>query len=340
MIFIYLLLVIVHISLQNIEEDEKFQQFQEYLIKYEKSYDSFEELQKRFKIWKSNYNKIKRFNPTSFTQTGKPLGATFVLNKFADLTEEEFASQYLTLDPEMYRDLATLNADDLGLDDVDPPENFDWEYDRGLQSEIKHQLECGGCWAFATASTLEYQYMLKYKQNISFSEQQLIDCDEKNDQCDGGNMKKAFLYLQDHGLMRNEDYPFINGVGKCKYDDSKTVIKVTEFSFLPKDEEEMKKALYKYGPLAGAVNGLIMAFYGGGIFEPWIPLLCPDSINHAIVIVGYGVDKETNKPFWRIKNSWGTGWGEGGYFRLLRGEGVCGIRQYTLIADIEKIERN
>ena len=100
----------------------------------------------------------------------------------------------------------------------------------------------------------------------------------------------------------------------------------------------MKRVLYKYGPLAGAINGILMAFYDEGIYEPWFSGLCPDNINHAIVIVGYGVDKESGKKFWRIKNSWGPNWGEQGYFRLLRGEGVCGINRYTLIADIEKLK--
>ena len=340
MFFIYLILGIINISLQKIEEDEKFQEFQEYIKKYNKNYSSSEEFQYRFKIWKKNYIQIKRNNPISFSPNGMPIGATFSLNKFSDMSEEEFASKYLTLDPESYRDLATISSAELGLNEVEPPEEFDWEVDRGLKTDAKHQMDCGGCWAFAASAALEYQYMKKYKENISFSEQQLIDCDENNLKCNGGNMKKAFLYLQDHGLMKSEDYPFINGEGKCKYDEKKAVVKVKDFSFIPKDEEEMKKALFKYGPLAGAVNGVLMAFYENGIYEPWYSGLCPDNINHAVVIVGYGVDPNTNKKFWRIKNSWGNDWGENGYFRLIRGEAACGIKRYTLVAENEKIEKN
>ena len=337
MLHFYIILALIYFSSQKIEHDEKFQEFIEFTKKYNKNYSSQKEFQSRFKIWKQNYNLIKRNNPTSFFSKGKPIGAKFALNKFADMSEQEFASKYLTLDPELYRDLATVSSSDLGLDDVEPPENFDWEFDRGIKTVVKHQRDCGGCWAFATSAVLESQYLLKYGENITFSEQQLIDCDENNLKCNGGNMKKAFLYLQDHGLMKSEDYPFINGEGECKYDENKTVIKVKEFSFVPKDEEEMKKALYKYGPLAGAVNGMLMVFYEKGIYEPWFSSLCPDSINHAVVIVGYGVDKDTNQKFWRIKNSWGKDWGENGHFRLIRGEGACGIKRYTLIAEIEKI---
>jgi cathepsin F len=334
MLLIYLILNIVCISFQKIEQDEKFQEFIEYTKKYNKNYSNPQEFQSRFKIWKKNYNIIKRNNPTSDGSSG----AQFSLNEFSDMTEGEFTSKYLTLDPEIYRDLATLSSQELGLNDVDAPEEFDWEYDRGIKTEVKHQRDCGGCWAFATTAVIESQYMMKYGNNISLSEQQLIDCDENNLKCEGGNMRKAFLYLQENGLMKSEDYPFINGEGECKYDENKAVIKVKEFNFVPKDEEEMKKALFKYGPLAGAINGIMMAFYEKGVYEPWFSSLCPDNINHAVVIVGYGIDKETNKQFWRVKNSWGPQWGENGYFRIIRGEGICGIKRYNLIVEIEKFE--
>ena len=147
-----------------------------------------------FKYGKKNYNQIKRNNPTSFLSKEKNIGAKFAINQFSDMTEEEFKSKYIDFDLEMYRDLAPLTTIDLNLDDVEPPENFDWELDKGIKSEVKHQMDCGGCWAFATTSALEAQYQILTGKNISFSEQQLIDCDENNLKCNGGNMKKAFLF--------------------------------------------------------------------------------------------------------------------------------------------------
>jgi len=67
-------------------------------------------------------------------------------------------------------------------------------------------------------------------------------------------------------------------------------------------------------------------FYSHGVFEG----ICGTELNHAVLIVGYGIDAETRMPYWLVQNSWGQQWGEEGYIRLLRqeegvGTGTCGI---------------
>lgn len=55
-------------------------------------------------------------------------------------------------------------------------------------------------------------------------------------------------------------------------------------------------------------------------------MLCdPSGLDHAVLLVGYGVDD--SKPYWTVKNSWGTKWGEDGYFRMIRGEGLCDVQR-------------
>jgi C1A family cysteine protease len=99
----------------------------------------------------------------------------------------------------------------------------------------------------------------------------------------------------------------------------------------------MQQALINYGPLwvsffAGDQTNTtykliskIFNSYTSGIFQPEG---CPTSsytANHAVVIVGYAVDATTNISYWKVRNSWGSKWGESGYFRIRRGVNMCGI---------------
>jgi len=67
--------------------------------------------------------------------------------------------------------------------------------------------------------------------------------------------------------------------------------------------------------------------YTGGIYSGEAG--CGSGINHAVLVVGYGTDPATKTPFWLIKNSWGPGWGEGGYIRVRRGANTCGLVTYS-----------
>ena len=69
------------------------------------------------------------------------------------------------------------------------------------------------------------------------------------------------------------------------------------------------------------INAGNMQLYTGGVADP---RSCPASgVDHAVLIVGYGTD--SGSPYWKIKNSWGTSWGEKGYYRIVKGKGKCGL---------------
>ena len=86
------------------------------------------------------------------------------------------------------------------------------------------------------------------------------------------------------------------------------------------DETEIASALVATGPLSVALNAAHLQFYQRGVYAP--SHCDPEELDHAVLLVGYGTD---DVDYWTVKNSWGETWGEGGYFRIERGDGTCGI---------------
>ena len=209
------------------------------------------------------------------------------------------------------------------------PASWDWR-SSNLVTDVKNQGSCGGCWAFSAAANIEGQYAKKYKQLVSFSAQQMIDCDYSNYGCNGGLMHNAFTYIKNNGgLATWTSYPYLGYRGYCRY--ATKVARVSGYiSAGTTNEEAIKTMLYQVGPLSIAVNASTLQYYKGGIYD--VPYsYCPNQLDHGVTLVGYGVSS-TGIPYWVIKNSWGPYWGESGYYRIRRGTGLCGVNQYVYSA--------
>lgn len=333
--FIFLLLLATFTIAVN--TSSKFKEFQQFTQKYNKRYKSIDEFVKKYEIFKQNKKTIQKLQPKKLSGKQKPNEARFAPNQFADLTQEEFIEKYLTLDVssiQKMKEQQHLKGRTLQPSTTEIPKSWDWR-DHGAVSSVKHQHDCGSCWAFTTAATLESQYLMKTGKEIELSVQQLIDCDKTNKGCHGGVMNKAYKYLQSNNLLLAEEYPYENDdSSSCRHDGKKGLVGVKDFAFAEtQDEQEIKRLLYEKGPLGGAVNALPLAFYEGGIYDPWFDWLCSSSINHAITIVGYG--EEDGTEYWIIKNSWGEEWGENGFFRIALGRGLCGINTFVLHVEAE-----
>jgi C1A family cysteine protease len=142
--------------------------------------------------------------------------------------------------------------------------------------------------------------------------------------CNGGLMDNAFSWASKNGgLCEWEDYPYISGTtqakGKCNED------KCKKSEHTPKgytdvktnDANALMSAVYQQ-PVAIAIEADQPSFqlYKSGVYSG----KCGANLDHGVLVVGYGTDKDTSEPFWKVKNSWGEGWGEGGYIRLTRKE--------------------
>jgi cathepsin F len=212
----------------------------------------------------------------------------------------------------------------------DLPQNFDWR-ERGVVSEVKNQGQCGSCWSFSTTGAIESKLAIRTGELVTFSEQQLVDCDKTDDGCKGGLPENAYKYIASAGgIKTDQQYPYKATEGSCSFTTDKADVQIKGSRKIPADEATMAEALINEGPLSIGLNAHYMQFYSGGISDP---VHCDSQMDHAVLIVGFGVENEV--PYWIIKNSWGPDWGEAGYYRIVRGKGMCGLAQDVTNPQIE-----
>jgi C1A family cysteine protease len=287
---------------------------------HNKAYNTVQEHNYRAKVFFQNFMKLKSHQETSYS-----VG----LNLFADLTEEEFLVKYTGYKYNANRQRNTaMKTVVLGQQ---PPAEVDW-VKAGAVNGVKNQGQCGSCWAFSAVGALESAAKIAGAPLYSFSEQQLVDCSTKdgNHGCNGGLMDYAFKYMQEFGGMETEDtYPYKGVDGACKASvDKVKPPKVTGFVDVKQNSCDDLLASIVKGPVSVAVAANAMQFYTTGVFSN---RFCGTGLNHGIVAVGYGNDKQSGKDFWLVRNSWGAAWGEHGYIRMYRGNdiqpktGICGI---------------
>jgi len=282
--------------------------FLKFIKEHQKEYESVAEFQRKLEIFVENLRHIEshaEFSP------------------YMDLTHEEFKNG-LTLNLANLAELKATMAPYVGkLMMGEVPESYDWR-DHNAVSPVKDQKRCGSCWAFSAVGNIEGVYAIKNGSIKTFSEQQLVDCDDEDGGCNGGFMNNAFHYLSTHGgLMTDNDYPYTGTGGTCKFNPLGVAVELTTFQDVSKNEDEIKNTLFENGPLAIAVNATPFQFYTKGILTPTKQSCNPAGLNHGVTLVGYG--SENGQNFWIIKNSWGKTWGEQGYIRLARGIGACGM---------------
>jgi len=161
------------------------------------------------------------------------------------------------------------------------------------------------------------------------SEQQLVDCagDFDNHGCSGGLPSHAFEYIHAAGGITTEDqYPYIakNGTS-CAYNSTMASVSVVggSVNITVGDEVEMMHAVFVHGPVSIAYQ-VVDGFkdYKSGVYHSTVCNNTAADVNHAVLAVGFG--HEDGMDYWIVKNSWGTAWGDNGYFKIQRGVNMCG----------------
>jgi C1A family cysteine protease len=301
------------------DESIVFKRFTEFTHKFNKVYASVEEFQSRFEIFKSNLLEVLAVDTFSGPHTK---GVT----KFFDLTKDEFRAQYLNLkvkqgwcQPSQLKFLSEVSA---------IPAELDWRA-KGAVSPVKDQGQCGSCWAFSTVGYLESQWLIKNKSSQTFSEQQLVDCDNVDAGCNGGLMQAAFEYVQTNGIEADTKYPYTARGQTCKFNKASVVSTVSDVQcFEDNTDEQVKQYLNSIGPLAIALDATDFQYYDSGVLK------CEGSqLDHGVLLVGYG--SEDGEDFWIVKNSWGKNWGESGFVRISTKAGEnCAVGIYVAAATL------
>lgn len=308
-------------GLSGAEETKTHLFFRKYLSKYNLKVSTPAEFFERLKIFIRN---VKEIEATNLANKGQFLLA---INQFAHLSPEEFQSKYLIKPPvQKPGSRGPLFENPYSKDD--PPAQFqDWRKE-GAVNPIKNQADCGSCWAFGVTAAMECSFQQKHKKLISLSEQQLVDCSGSyNTQgCNGGWGYDAFRYIQANGQMLESAYPYTASQNVCKYDKSKVVAQIDDYKIIPtKDCTALLAAAYQQ-VVQVTVDARAWQFYFWGIFKA---SKCGSEQDHVVSLVGYNVTGEVSRPYYIIRNSWGTHWGQKGYMQLEvpanREDGACGI---------------
>ncbi|GMJ12843.1 esponsive to dehydration 21B [Hibiscus trionum] len=215
-----------------------------WLVKHGKNYNDLGEKEKRFEIFKDNLRFILEHN--SVNRTYK-VG----LNRFADLTNEEYRAVYLGTRVDLktrsnrLAGKAKSNRYMFQVGD-DLPQLVDWR-ENGVVGAVKDQGQCGSCWAFSTVAAVEGINKIVTGEHIALSEQELVDCDNLYNQgCNGGLMDHAFEFIINNGgIDTDEDYPYRASDNTCDVNRKNArVVSIDGYEDVPEnDENSLKKAV-------------------------------------------------------------------------------------------------
>jgi len=317
--------------------------FANYLRDYKVELKTHQERVERYKVFSKNVDTINELNAAA-KAAGR--NTRFTVNKFALLSQEEFRGYYLAARmPDTWTPSADATFAPLApKEEIDGlPKNWDWRTIKpAVVTPVKNQGQCGSCYTFSTTGNMEGVWALAGHPLVSLSEQNLVDCDHTcidgvcDGGCNGGLMANAFTWIINNGGIESEaEYPYEGVNAKCRFDKTKIVASITNFTFITKTATQMQAYLYKNGPISIAADASMWQYYYDGVWY----FYCGTSLDHGILIVGWGVETDMfgmQMPFWIVKNSWGADWGVNGYILIERGDDRCGLQKYPIASQITK----
>ena len=327
-------LLAVRASPRSIEETRQFNLYMwgTYKRDWNKVYATAEEDERRFSNFISNLKLAAERNEAERAVNGT---AMYGITKFSDMSMEEFRAHFLKSDPALKKGKGIkVKVEALPAATLAKNEFIDWT--GTLTTPVKDQGYCGSCWAFSATEQIESDAMRVLGSSYILSPQQITSCDQVSGGCDGGFTESAYEYVRlNGGIEQDSDYPYTSyegRTGNCKAEESLAVIKVNQYYTVDAAtengiEDAMATYVQKTGPLSVCVAAETWNLYTGGIVTR-----CPIGyVDHCVQAVGV---QTGNGGFWKVRNSWGTSWGESGYIRLAYGANTCSITNDATYVDV------
>ncbi|KYQ91485.1 hypothetical protein DLAC_08453 [Tieghemostelium lacteum] len=306
-------------------------QFDQWVEKHAKKYHTHREYLTRYQNFKNNLKKIEQQN------AAHQGSAKFGMNKFSDLSEEEFTKFYLmpeykpTPRKSLYKKHYPVMQDAQSSDENIPLNlKVDWRTE-GLVTPVKDQGACGSCWAFSATEQIETAWIKAGNDQVILSEQQIVDCDTNDGGCGGGDPHTAMDYvIKAGGLTSESQYPYIANDGTC-HTNFTPVAHISGYyaATTPGNDTQLAYSVMNEGPISICVDASSWMTYSSGIIRS----NCDSDLDHCVQIVGLNVDTNgtTPIPYYIIRNSWGTDWGIDGFIYVEIGHDLCGVTQEATI---------
>lgn len=221
----------------------------------------------------------------------------------------------------------------------------------GALSRVQDQGWCGSSWAISTAAVASDRYGIISKgvEKVQLSAQHLLSCNERGQQsCHGGYLDRAWMFTRKFGLVDEECFPYHGDHVRCSIPRTGTLEEAgcrvpidnnreQKYRVAPVyrlgNETDIMHDILKSGPVQATMKVYHDFFsYRDGIYKRTDLSNSDRTGYHSVRIVGWGQENTYTGPqkYWKVANSWGTQWGERGYFRIARGSNECDIESFVL----------